>query len=207
MKKLVLSDVDGTLLKGSLVLNHACMLHNEKIINLDQLPTEWLADLKNETKVRALAEGYREAIKGMALEEMKIPEYIESILSDKTNFYSTIERLQEHKDNGADIHLVSGSPGFLLKEFAKHFGFKQVGSHYRRYRGVFTGGLKLMAGSDAKRGYVSSLELNSYSHITAYGDTVSDGPLFEFAHHSVLVDPNAETESQMSEFIHEIVRY
>lgn len=207
MKKLVLSDVDGTILKGSLVLNHACMLHDKKVVNLGNLPAEWLDDMKNESKISALANGYRVAIKGMTIKDLLVKEYMEDVLSSNDNFYSTIGRLETHRENGYDIHLVSGSPDYLLKEFANHYGFKQVGSKYHRNRrGVFTGGLKLMAGSDAKREYVSSLKLHEYSHITAYGDTVSDGPLFEFANHSVLVDPNLETESNLHSVIHEIVR-
>jgi phosphoserine phosphatase len=73
---------------------------------------------------------------------------------------------------------------------------RHAGSLYSRTRpGHFTGKVRLMAIGSAKRDYVASLNVNRYAEIHAFGDTSSDAPLFDVAHHSTLVDPSAHTES------------
>ena len=58
----ILTDLDGTLLKGSLVLGHAIYLHNKKVIDLGDLPNAWNSDKKNESLIYELAISYQNAI-------------------------------------------------------------------------------------------------------------------------------------------------
>jgi len=199
MEKIALSDVDGTIVRGSLVLDHACSIHEQGIVDLGDLPEIWRADQKSEEKVVALAEAYRNALVGKRQSELGVSKYLDTLFADENKFYSTLETLKELKAQGAEIHLISGSPSFLVGPFARRLGMRHAGSLYSRTRpGHFTGKVRLMAIGSAKRDYVASLNVNRYAEIHAFGDTSSDAPLFDVAHHSTLVDPSAHTESVFS---------
>lgn len=205
-KKLVLSDVDGTIVRGSLVLNHACVLAEAGVIGGLEIALAWKADPKNEDLITALAEHYRAGVVGMTVEDLKVDEFIDSILADKGNFYSTMDRLLQFKDEGYDVILVSGSPTYLVKALASHFGFYGVGSSYLTDdAGRFTGECVGMFSASMKREYVSGLNLAQNSEIIAFGDTASDVALFEVASHSVLVEPSEITMTAIGEKVNEVV--
>lgn len=207
-QKRVLSDVDGTLVKGSLVLQHAESMHKQGIINLGDLPEQWNADKKNEALIIELAEAYRDSITGMKVEDLGIENFLNTICSDKNNFYSPLQRLIKMQKLGHDITLVSGSPSFLVESFGNRFGFKSAASIYAEDSlGRLTGEIKGMFNATAKREYVSSLRLNNKSDVYALGDTASDVPLFEVAGYSVLVAPNQETRLSIGKTVNEIVEF
>lgn len=207
MKTLIVSDIDGTLVKGGLVLSHACYLHEMGLIDLGVLPEIWLKDQKNEVVIRALAEDYKEAIIGSNLSDIRVDEFVEMFISDEKNFYSSMQVLIEGKSDGADVHLISGSPSYLVSRFARKYGFTYSSSHYSMYRGRFTGNVRGMFDYDSKSVAMSSLEVEDYHRVEAYGDTSSDKPLFEKADYSVLVDPNEDTMEALAEHVHEVKFY
>lgn len=205
-RKLVVSDVDGTLVRGSLVLNHAVNLHREGHIDLGELPDQWEADKKNEVLISALADAYRTAITGKSLKDLDVPNFVRGLIADDKNFYSALNRLVELHKDGADVILISGSPNYLVNRFGKSFGFKSVASKYHRDRtqrlngkvtGMFTAG--------AKQAYIDALDVSEYDEIYAFGDTASDAPLFSVAHHSVLVDPSKETFKNFGKTVQEVI--
>lgn len=207
MEKIALSDVDGTIVRGSLVLDHACSIHKQGLVDLGEHPEAWEEDQKNEAKIVALAEAYKNALIGMRQSELGVPKYLDTLFSDEAKFYSTLERLKELQAEGAEIHLISGSPSFLVGPFARRLGMHHAGSLYSRTRpGHFTGKVRLMAVGGAKRDYVASLHVDRYDEVHAFGDTSSDAPLFEVAHHSTLVDPSEHTESFFAGKVHSIIR-
>lgn len=206
MGKMIMSDVDGTIVRGSLVLRHAVFLEREGLVKLNGLGEAWKGDQKNEALISSLAETYRAEIKGMNVEDMAVNGYIDSIVSNKDNFYSVLDRLIDYKANGDHVLLISGSPDFLVNPFAEKFGFEGVGSTYhmdsnQRLNGKVNG----MFNGDAKRNYVASLGLQAYSDIIAFGDTQSDKPLFESASYNVLVEPTNETREALGSMVHEII--
>lgn len=188
--RIVLSDVDGTLLKGSLVLDHACTLHNKGIINLGDLPRSWISDPKNEHKIKELAQSYQKEIIGKTLEDMNVAEFINDLFNDETRFYSTINRIRAFLREGYSVHLISGSPTYLLDSFAERINrdflsnvssspnvrntnvrssveipsevkvIKVVGSTYHMTNGKFNGKVDLMFTSKAKAEYVALLNLS-----------------------------------------------
>lgn len=193
-KNAVLSDLDGTILKTSMVLDHACFLHDNGIVNLGNLPDLWRKDVKDERYIGKLAERYRENITGMTVEDVFAKDFVKQKIAETDGFYSTLERLKDAKSAGSDVYLISGSPSFLLTPFARHFGFKSKGSLYERDKsGAFTGKVRGMFNADAKRKHISSLKVAQYHNVVAYGDTASDVPLFQVANHSVLVAPHQNT--------------
>lgn len=193
-KTIILSDVDGTLTRGSLVLDHATMLHNEGIIDLGDLPRRWAENPKDETIISALAEAYRYAIAGRKASDLRVKEFIASVVNDPARLYSSVERLKSHRAAGHEVVLISGSPTYLLRPFAKHFGFQSIGSLYHTTRSrEFTGRITPMFGASEKTIAVSKIDLSNYKTVIGYGDTASDAPLLAVANYSVLVAPNERT--------------
>lgn len=205
-KQVVLSDVDGTVIRGSLVLQHAISLHDSGIINLGDLPAIWRSEMKNENNITNLAVAYQQAITGMHLADLNVDGFVDSICSNSANFYSSLPRLIAMRQAGAEVILVSGSPDFLVGNFGKRFGFGFAASKYiTDAEGKLTGGIEGMFSAPAKRAFVSSMNLAGYRDIFAFGDTSSDVPLFEAASYSVLVDPNEETRLSLGATVNEIV--
>lgn len=197
-KYAVLSDVDGTLTRGSLVLDHAIYLHDSGAIDLGNLPKKWQKNPKNEKVIVKLAEKYREQIHGMKIEDLKVEEFLDGYEQNDNQFYSTMDQLKEFKRRGWEIQLISGSPNFLVQPFAERNGFFGKGSEYLTDEdGALNGNIEGMFGGKAKQGYIEKLGINRFKRILAFGDTASDKPLFDNSHHSTLVDPSEETESEV----------
>lgn len=207
-RTLVLSDVDGTILRGSLVLDHASTLHEAGTIDLGELPAIWRADPKNEESIVKLADAYRASLVGRKTSELRIREFIDSIIQDPEKVYSTLERLKGHQAAGHQVVLISGSPAYLVRPFARRFGFDAIGSRYHRTRShQLTGRVTGMFGAPQKQAAVAKLNLPSYDLVIGYGDTASDAPLLSVANYSVLVDPNRDTLNKLKEMqISEILR-
>lgn len=205
-KKIVVSDVDGTIVRRSLVLNHATKLHEEGIIDFGELPSQWQADPKNEGLITQLAERYRDSLTGLTLDALGVDAYIQDVVIDPQNFYSTLARLLELRKSGAQVLLISGSPSFLVERFAAHFGFQGIGSEYVMDEfGRFTGECVGMFSSKAKEASLKSLGLEKYDKVLAFGDTESDRPLFNNAHYSVLVEPTKATHEALATVVNEVI--
>lgn len=194
----VLSDVDGTLTKGSLVLDHAIYLHEAKVIDLGDLPEKWTKDPKNEEIIVELAEKYREEITGHNLDDLKIDEFLDEYEKIDGKFYSSMDKLRVFKERGWEVQLISGSPDFLVKPFAERNGFYGKGSDYfTDENGKINGKIEGMFGHEAKESYIQKLNIKRFKRVLAFGDTASDAPLFTNAHHSTLVQPTELTKSKV----------
>jgi HAD superfamily phosphoserine phosphatase-like hydrolase len=209
-KTLVISDIDGTLVRSSLVLTNAVELHEAGLIDLGETPAQWKTDMKNETLIIELATAYKDSLAGKTVAFVKAHQTVERLLTSDKNFYSTLKRLIDYKKNGAEVVLISGSPDFIVKPFAERFGFKYHASIYHKDENKkFTGEVTLMASEKAKQAVINDLNLDQYDEIIGMGDTSSDTPLLRHSHRSILVDPTDETLASLKEKkieIHEIVR-
>lgn len=204
--RIAVSDVDGTIVRRSLVLSHAAHLHREGAVDLGDLPDRWLAAPKDEHLISTLAEAYREAIVGHTADGLDADGYISSVVADPGNFYSILDRLRALQVAGTEVVLVSGSPGFLVDRFASHYGFSSVGSNYiTDPHGRFTGECIGMFSGGAKREYLAGLGLDRYAEVLAFGDTRSDEPLFDSATYSVLVEPTEETRVALLGKVNEVI--
>lgn len=191
---LVLSDLDGTIVRGSTVLNHAVMLEQKGVINTNGLVDAWIKDQKNENLIARLAESYREQIKGKTEKDIYSDEFIEKLMSNPTNFYSSLHQIKTLRRSGAKVVIVSGSPGFLVSRIAERLGVDHVASIYSTdSNGLFTGQVEGMFSADSKRCYVKTLP--RFKSVYAFGDTSSDIPLMEAADDGkrFLVDPHDDT--------------
>lgn len=192
--RLVLSDVDGTLVRGSLANDHAVWMHEKGIVDLGDLPARWQADPKNEELITELAVANLKAISGKKVSELRVKEFMDEVIKTDNKFYSSLEKLIKAREEGHDVILISGSPQYLINDFARRFGFQGIGSEYHKNRKrKFNGRITGMFGAESKRQIVKQLNVERFDLVEAYGDTASDKPLLEVAHHSVLVDPTEET--------------
>lgn len=203
-RRLVLSDIDGTLVRGSLVLDHALFLADlgitgagdDALKEMREYGAQWIDDVKNESAIVNLAEAYRRNIVGLTVNDLLVTPFLNSTFRDSSNFYSTLSHIIKRRRRGSDVWLISGSPDFLVQPFAAHYGFSGRGTDYHvDVNNRFTGEITGMMGAAAKRAFISTLDVSSYDYVTGYGDTASDIPLFQTSHYTVLVNPTKTTSA------------
>ena len=195
MNKLVLFDMDGTLTKGSILLDHAGFLIEKGYIQDDGSYEAWLLDRKNERLITNLARSYQAQISGMTIDDMHAEEFITSELADKNKWYSTLVVLKKERGNGSDVWIISGSADYLVQELVKKLDIKGIGTNYHTdNKGYFSGKIIPMFTEGAKIKFVEDNFITSeYGRIETYGDTGSDAGLFCFGDYNTLVDPTIET--------------
>ncbi|MGL5962447.1 MAG: haloacid dehalogenase-like hydrolase [Cetobacterium sp.] len=192
---MVLTDLDGTLTKKSLVLEHCGFLEANKVIDTFGAYENWKTDMKNEKLIVECAIAYQQAITGKRLEDLKIDTFCKNFLNNEENWYDTILELE-----GRNSLIISGSADFLVqalcKEIRSHQQFEMVngqGSIYELKDGVVTGKIiKPMFSADIKREVIQNV-INEDMYIIGLGDTSSDFPIFEVSDYSILVEPTNET--------------
>lgn len=195
MKKIIFTDVDGTLTKKSLVLSHAGFLIEKGIIQDDGSYKAWHQDMKNESLIIAVAENYRSQITGLKESDMQAKSFITKFFEQKDNWYNTLNKIRDKQKQGYAVSLITGSSDFLVKHLAN---ILQCDYHATQYlkdeNGCFTGEVKGMFSEKQKDDCVqSNYNLNEYDKIEAWGDTASDYGLFKHASYKMLVDPTFET--------------
>lgn len=194
MKNLILTDVDGTLTRKSVVLSHAGFLIEKGIIKDDGSFQAWKKDVKNESLIVAVAENYRNEITGKTEEEMHAEEFVSQFLENKKNWYKTLDDLKEKILQGFEVVLVTGSSDFLVKHLANFLGCSYYATEYLKTNDRFTGKVKGMFSESQKDDCIQwNINTNEYSYIEAWGDTASDFGLFKHADYRLLVEPTKQT--------------
>lgn len=200
MKKLLLTDVDGTLTKKSLVLSHAHYLIKKGIITDDGSCEAWLQDVKNERLIIAVAENYRHKIVGKTEKDLQVKDFFYSFVENNENWYTTFGEIL-NKGEEWDIVFISGSSDFLVKELCnyckdknKKASFHYYASEYLKESEKFTGEIIGMFAEPQKEKCVKkNINIDNYNYIEAWGDTSSDNGLFIYADYKILVEPTQET--------------
>ena len=107
--KLILTDVDGTLTRKSLVLSHAGYLIEKGIIKDDGSYKAWSSDLKNESLIMAVAQNYRKEIIGLTLADMDAKNFVRGFYKNQNNWYSTLDEIEQRILVGDKVVLITGS--------------------------------------------------------------------------------------------------
>ena len=190
--------MDGTLTKGSIVLEHAGFLVEKGLIKDDGSYQAWNKDRKNEKLIVAVAENYRKEITGKTIEQLHVGEFIQLALDNKDNWYSTLDMLKAEKAKGNDVVIISGSSNFLVQGVAKALGFAGIGTwYYTNEEGKLTGEVKGMFGYEAKEKWINeNIPFKDYGYTVGLGDTSSDFVIFNVSEYNILVEPTAETLEQ-----------
>lgn len=210
--KLILTDLDGSLVKGSLVLEHCGHLEGLGIIDTKGAFENWNKDRKNEKLITECAISYQSCLQGLEVKKLDIENFISKYLANEKNWYDTILELE-----GRESYIISGSADFLVQELVKQINkveqYEQVkgfGSIYEEVNGVLTGKIKkAMFHAEAKKQQIKEIIGERKTDIIGIGDTFSDKSIFEVANYNILVEPTKETLEQITLSnikIHKIVR-
>ena len=200
-KTVAFFDVDGTLLKSTIVHYYIWMRSAQAPFLLKKL---WLVgflpkivyylilDSVNRTRFNQVF--YRN-YRGMNAAEVKTlsAEMFETYLRPKI-FSEVVSQIQEHKEQGTSIVLVTGSLDFIVQPIADYLVVDAVlAPQLHEQNGQFTGELTtvpLIAEAKAKavRSYADQHEI-SLEASYAYGDSQSDLPMLECVGNPVVVNP------------------
>ena len=200
-KRVAFFDVDGTLLKSTIVHYYIWM---RSAVMPFPLKYFWLIGFLPKTvyylildvisRTRFNQVFYRN-YRGMAVAEVKAlsAEMFETSVRPKI-FAEAVSQIREHKEQGTAVVLVTGSLDFIVQPIADYLGVDAVlAPQLREADGQFTGELTtvpLIGEEKAKavRSYANRHEI-SLEESYAYGDSGSDLPMLECVGNPVAVNP------------------
>ena len=200
-KTVAFFDVDGTLLKSTIVHYYIWMRSAQAPFLLKKL---WLVGflpkivyylvLDSVSRIRFNQVFYRN-YRGMNAEQTRelSLEMFETYLRPKI-FAEAVSQIQEHKEQGMTVVLVTGSLDFIVQPIADYLAVDAVlAPQLREENGQFTGELTTApfigeAKAKAMRNYADQHEI-SLEESYAYGDSQSDLPMLECVGNPVVVNP------------------
>lgn len=198
-------DIDGTLYRDSLMIEHFKKLIKYEVID----PALWHTHVKKtyrdwqkrvgdyEDYMEDLAAVYVNALTGLKKDDLEfISQQVVSLKGDRVYSYAR-DRIQWHQTQGHLVFFISGSPDHLVCRMAKKYEVTDYrGTKYLLDNdGNFTGDLipnwdstsKNIVLTDFVKKYNINLE-QSY----AYGDTNGDLSMMQLSGHAVAINPTYE---------------
>ena len=200
-KTVAFFDVDGTLLKSTIVHCYIWMRslqmpfffkHLWLIGFLPKIVYYLILDSISRTRFNAVF--YRN-YRGLEVTEMKAlsTEMFETYIRPKI-FSEAVSQIQEHKEQGTAVVLVTGSLDFVVQPIADYLAADAVlAPQLREQDGQFTGELTTApligeAKAEAMRNYAAQHDI-SLEESYAYGDSQSDLPMLECVGNPIVVNP------------------
>ena len=203
-------DIDGTLFRESLMIEHFKKLLKYEVLDEALWHTSIKTNYENWQKRRGnyddymlgLADVYVKSMKGLEKSEMEfITNQVVELKGDRVYMY-TRNRIEWHKSEGHAVIFISGSPDYLVHKMAQRYDITDcMGTRYLLDENDrYTGEIEQMWDSKSKnvavnhfvRKYDIDLSL-SY----AYGDTMGDLSMFELVGHPVAINPTRELVSHL----------
>lgn len=204
MKKIAaFFDVDGTIFRNSLLIEHFKMLIKYDFID----EANYVGEIKNkltkwENRLGSYDDYLEEVVRMYSSCLKTIPKYdidyvANRVIERKSNKVYTYTRnmFEKHLKEGHLVIIISGSPSFLVDKMAKKLGaFDNIGTIYPLDENNFyskdripmwDSPSKIRAIEDFAKKYDIDLE-NSY----AYGDTTGDYGMFEKVGNPIAVNPS-----------------
>lgn len=196
-------DIDGTIFRNSLMIEHFQKLINFEVID----PAIWHTKVKSayeewekrfgdfEEYLEILARVYLDELKGVNRDYIEfIAAHVIEVNGDMVYKYSR-DQIEWHKSQNHKVFFISGSPDFLVSEMAAKYDVTE-------YRGTlymvddkneFTGQIKKMWDSDSKQKVLNEL-ISKYNidleNSYAYGDTIGDLSMLRMMGNPVAINPN-----------------
>ena len=196
-------DIDGTIFRNSLMIEHFKKLIKYEVIN----PAIWYTRVKKfyhewdsrygdfEQYLEVLAEVYVNELKGVNKSYIEfIANQVIHVNGDMVYKYSR-DQILWHKEQGHKVFFISGSPDFLVSLMAEKYDITEYrGTVYKvDENNEFTGEIVRMWDSESKQLMLDELILkydvdlqNSY----AYGDTTGDLSMLRKVGNPIAINPN-----------------
>lgn len=206
MKKNVAAffDIDGTLYRDSLLLDHFYKLIKYDIIKRDSYTSDARDNFEKWVKRKGSYEDYmlrtsdlyRTALIGVNEKDvLYTSDQLIKLNSEKVYTY-TRDRLKWHLDQGHIVLFISGSPSYLVDKMAKVYNATDsIGSRYNVENEVFTGQVKPMWDRVSKTKAMDRF-LDQYNidleKSYAYGDTNGDLFMLERVGNPIAFNPSKE---------------
>ena len=206
-----LFDIDGTIFRGSLLIEHFKLLlkynlipeefYTSKIKNLEIAYKNREVDY--EIYLEALVDSYRLAIIG--LDKLTIDFTAEqTILNCYKKIYKfTKDEIKKHKEKGNKVIFISGSPDFLVNKMADKLNADLwFGSTYLHKNNLITGDVIPMWDSKSKENTINKL-VDFYNldleNSFAYGDTTGDFIILKSVKNNFAINPNKNLVNLLKE--------
>ena len=205
MNKAAFFDIDGTLFRNSLLIEHFLKLVEDGILD-KKIWTDEIGPLysKYENRLGAYEDyldksalAYQRAMIG--LDRKIVDKYAQIVLDENKNkvYNVTKNAVKKHHEEGYLIFFISGSPNFLVNDFSKLYNATDsISTEYifdenNKFTGkvlpMWDGESKLAAVTKLEKKYDIDLE-NSY----AYGDTNGDITMFQLVGNPHAINPSFE---------------
>lgn len=204
-KRAAFFDIDGTLFRNSLLIEHFLKLCEDGILSKD-IWTNEIGPIyyKYQNRLGAYEDYLDKAAlvyqKSMiGLDRKLIDDYSNLVIEENKNkvYMITRKAVEMHIENGDLIFFISGSPNFLVDNFAKFYGATEsISTDYvfdenDKFTGkvipMWDGKSKLTAIRELDEKYKIDLD-NSF----AYGDTNGDITMFEMVGNPHAINPSFE---------------
>lgn len=195
LKKVAIYDLDGTILKTSLLMEHYIYLVENKYVSNCTYLEQWLKDKKNDTLIYNTANEYKEKLETLSYDIIRetAKKTIKSLPFHRFNMF-VLERIFVNKSNNVYNVVISGSPAFLVKELTRRLGIKGYGSIYEELDNKFTGEIQPLWTSFTKKALMTKTGLSQMYIDQAYGDTKGDLSILASAKNKYLINPSKENE-------------
>ncbi len=198
-------DIDGTLYRNSLMIEHFKKLLKYEVIDpalwhnhVKQTYYDWQKRRGNyDAYLLELAQVYIDCLKGLNKNHLEfIDNQVIDLKGDKVYKY-TRARIAWHKSQRHKVFFISGSPEYLVKKMAKKYDITD-------YRGTqyildkdnnFTGEIIQMWDSQSKHQAIMKF-IRKYnidlSKSYSYGDTTGDYSMLKMIGHPIAINPTKE---------------
>jgi HAD superfamily hydrolase (TIGR01490 family) len=205
MRTAAFFDIDGTLFRESLMIEHFKKLLRYEVLDEALWHSNIKKNYENWQKRRGnyddymleLASIYMSSMQGLDRAKMEfITNQVVDLKGDRVYMF-TRNRIAWHKDQGHTVIFISGSPDYLVRKMAQRYGITDcMGTRYLvDENDRFTGEVEQMWDANSKRGAIDhfvqkyTIDLDaSY----AYGDTMGDLSMLELVGNPVAINPTRE---------------
>ncbi len=205
MQRAAFFDIDGTLYRDSLMIEHFKKLIRYEVID----PALWHSHVKHtyadwqrrigeyEDYMEELAAIYIEALTGKDLISLDfINDQVIALKGDQVYSF-TRKRIKWHQDRGHKVFFISGSPDYLVSKMAMKYGVSDYkGTDYLLdENGKFTGEVIPNWDAENKTRTINRFAEKyniDFTRSYAYGDTNGDISMLRRVGHPVAINPTRE---------------
>lgn len=198
-------DIDGTLYRNSLMIEHFKKLVKYEVVDprlwhshVKYTYKEWRKRVRDyEDYMLELVDIYIEALRGRKKEDLEFISNQVIRLNGDVVYKFTRDQIKWHQEQGHKVFFISGSPNFLVSKMAEKYGVDAYkGAQYLvDEEGRFTGDVIPMWDSVSKNKALKQL-VEKYdldlSNSYAYGDTNGDYSMLSKVGNPIAINPTRE---------------